>query len=488
MPSQPKSKHETTTAPNKQKMFTMQQPNQNYTNPAFQFTGDASFLFANFQQPPYDQQDIINKLNFSGTPSTVSSAASPGEANLEQYPPYNDQPMGHHFDFVQALLADEGIKEYMNLETPQKIKLYCRYPKCKDRNQKFSSYISLAHHMNVHSKEINFKPKYTCDGVHQFASNCPFTVLGFAKESDIREHKQHRICKDCNRLFSRIDNLKTHTTSKGGKPSPCAKKAARKQATTKVTKSKALSGSVAPLVFPSNYKFASNNSKDNNSGHYSVSGSPNMVNQRRSNSLYQTQFTNGASKFGSEGYGNIIDVLNDENGTQKFIAQDSSCLQFNYSQAPPAVRHQSGNYSATLSPQLTHNNSINDDINANCNTQSGNQKHTRSLVSLSSPQNQQYFHSQFQQLSNIDFNGSLFMPDLLSETGSTATNNSQNMFSAGFSDTSDFSNFNLEYTSQVGTNPSVGSLQLHFQNKLDEPVQEIASVDFDIKDVNWRRL
>lgn len=80
------------------------------------------------------------------------------------------------------------------------------------------------------------------------------------------------------------------------------------------------------------------------------------------------------------------------------------------------------------------------------------------------------------------------MPDLLSETGSTATNNSQNMFSAGFSDTSDFSNFNLEYTSQVGTNPSVGSLQLHFQNKLDEPVQEIASVDFDIKDVNWRRL
>lgn len=129
-----------------------------------------------------------------------------------------------HYDFVAALNSDERIKQYMALGTAQKVKLYCRYDKCPEASTRFSSYNDLAKHMNKHSRDFGFRPPILCDGKHGFLDSCPFTVLGFAKEGERKDHKQNRQCPGCGKLFSRVDNLKTHNTSKDGKESPCKKK------------------------------------------------------------------------------------------------------------------------------------------------------------------------------------------------------------------------------------------------------------------------
>ncbi|GMM34111.1 hypothetical protein DASC09_014360 [Saccharomycopsis crataegensis] len=156
-----------------------------------------------------------------------------------------------HYDFVKALNADKDIKTFMSFQTPQKLKLTCSYHNCPDSDIRFSSYIDLAEHMNKHSIESDFKPEIYCDGNHSYCNNCPFTVLGFSKESEKKEHKQQRLCLDCKILFSRVDNLKTHITAKNGKPSPCKRKLMKKNSSGSSRKFKAgpakKSNSASPL-------------------------------------------------------------------------------------------------------------------------------------------------------------------------------------------------------------------------------------------------
>lgn len=128
------------------------------------------------------------------------------------------------FDYVTAITENPDIREYMNIGVQNNLKLYCRYPNCEDAEEKFRSYLELAEHMNSHLSTSSFRPEFLCNGVHKFAKSCPFTVLGFKTDVEVKEHKLLRCCDGCNKLFSRADNLATHLRPNAENITPCQKK------------------------------------------------------------------------------------------------------------------------------------------------------------------------------------------------------------------------------------------------------------------------
>lgn len=201
-------------------------------------------------------------------------------------------------DFEKQIMSNPHIVEYMQLPTPQRLKLRCSYDKCPERDQPFTSYIELAKHMNIHVKRVGFVPELKCNGEHSFAKSCPFTVLGFANDQEKKEHRQMRQCLHCKRLFSRIDNLKTHLKQKGSGQSPCVRKRIRNSDLSKPGRRASQKSSVSDLsLIPSENP--------------SSPSTPSIACEP-----YGYGVENSIPPYFNQNFGSVIDVFND--GSQMF--------------------------------------------------------------------------------------------------------------------------------------------------------------------------